>query len=162
MANQEFDPNSIAGRTLLSCLIDATEPRTREWRGAEIPAAGGTGNARSVARVHSALACGGTVDGVRLMSPETVERVLEQQSDGQDLVLELGVRFGMGFGLWLEDWIMSPNPRHFFWGGYGGSIALVDLDTRMSLAYVMNRMDSELTGDTRGKSIVKALYDSTR
>jgi CubicO group peptidase (beta-lactamase class C family) len=162
IAHQDFDPNSIAGRTLLSCLIDATEPRTREWRGAEIPAAGGTGNARSVARVHSALACGGTVDGVRLMSPETVERVLEQQSDGKDLVLELGVRFGMGFGLWLQDWITSPNPRHFFWGGYGGSVALVDLDTRTSVAYVMNRMDSELTGDPRGKNILKALYATTR
>jgi CubicO group peptidase (beta-lactamase class C family) len=162
MANQEFDPESIAGRTLLSCLLDATEPRTREWRGAEIPAAGGTGNARSVARVHSALACGGTVDGVRLMGPESVERVLEQQSDGKDLVIELGVRFGMGFGLWLDDWVMSPNPRHFFWGGYGGSIALVDLDERISIAYVMNRMDSELTGDPRGKKIVRAVYESRR
>ena len=160
LANQQFDPTSIAGRTLLSCFIDATEPRTREWRGAEIPAAGGTGNARSVARVHSALACGGTVDGVRLMGPETVERVFEQQSDGKDLVLEHGVRFGMGFGLWLEDWITSPNRRHFFWGGYGGSVAIVDLDTRISVAYVMNRMDSELTGDPRGKNIVKALYDA--
>ena len=49
---------SIATRSVLSCMLDATEPRTRAWRGAEIPAAGGTGNARSVARVHSALACG--------------------------------------------------------------------------------------------------------
>jgi CubicO group peptidase (beta-lactamase class C family) len=161
MENQQFDPNSIAGRTLLSCLLDATEPRTRAWRGAEIPAAGGTGYARSVARAHSALACGGTVDGVRLMGPEMVERVLEPQIDGKDLVLELGLRHGMGFGLWLEDWITSPNPRHFFWGGYGGSVAIVDLDARMSIAYVMNRMDSELTGDQRGKNIVKAVYAST-
>ena len=51
-----------------SCPLTGTEPRTREWRAAEIPAAGGTGNARSVGRVHSALACGGEVDGVRLMS----------------------------------------------------------------------------------------------
>jgi CubicO group peptidase (beta-lactamase class C family) len=94
------------------------------------------------------------------MGPETVERVLEQQSDGKDLVLELGVRFGMGFGLWLQDWMTSPNPRHFFWGGYGGSIALTDLDARVSVAYVMNRMDSELTGDARGKNIVKAVYES--
>ncbi len=161
LANQQFDPASIAGRTLLSCSIDATEPRTRAWRGAEIPAAGGTGNARSVARVHAALACGGTVDDVRLMSPEMVERILEPQIEGRDLVLERGVRFGMGFGLWMEDWIASPNPRHFFWGGYGGSVALVDLDARISVAYVMNRMDGELTEDQRGKNIVNAVYAAT-
>ena len=121
LANQEFDPTSIAGRTLLSCLIDATEPRTREWRGAEIPAAGGTGNARSVGASTRPSPAAGRWTACGSCGPETVERVLEQQSDGKDLVLELGVRFGMGFGLWLQDWVASPNPRHFFWGGYGGS-----------------------------------------
>ena len=55
----------------LALRMSAAEPldtRTRAWRGAEIPAAGGTGNARSVGRVHSALANGGEVDGVRLLS----------------------------------------------------------------------------------------------
>lgn len=93
-----LDPDSIAARTLLSCPVNGGEPRTREWRGAEIPAAGGTGNARSVARVHSALACGGEVDGVRLMAPEAVERALDEQSHRTDLVLGLPVRYGMGFG----------------------------------------------------------------
>lgn len=150
--------DSIAVRTLLSCPIDATEPRTRAWRGAEIPAAGGTGNARSVGRVHSALACGGEVDGVRLLSEAGVERILEEQSHGDDLVLGLKVRFGMGFGLINEAIPLSPSPRAFFWGGYGGSLALVDLDRRMTVTYVMNRMSSGLAGDLRGASIVFAAY----
>ena len=82
-----IQPDTLAARTLLSCPLDATEPRTRAWRGAEIPAAGGTGNARSVARVHSVLACGGEVDGVRLMSADGVERILEEQISGTDGVL---------------------------------------------------------------------------
>lgn len=153
-----LDPESVGARTLLSCPIDATEPRTRAWRGAEIPAAGGTGNARSVGRVHSALACGGEVDGVRLMSEAGVERILEEQSHRTDLVLGLPVRFGMGFGLVNESMPLSPNPRSFFWGGYGGSLAVTDMDRRLTVSYVMNRMSSGLAGDLRGASLVFAAY----
>ena len=84
--------NSIAARAGGSCSLTAEEPRTREWRAAEIGAAGGFGNARSVGRVHSALACGGTVDGVTLMSPETVESILEVQTDTTDLVMMTPLR----------------------------------------------------------------------
>jgi CubicO group peptidase (beta-lactamase class C family) len=39
------------------------------WRRAQIPAASGFGNARSVALVQSVMACGGAVRGVRLLFP---------------------------------------------------------------------------------------------
>lgn len=154
----ELDEESIAGRALLSCPIDAAEPATREWRGAEIPAAGGTGNARSVGRVHAALACGGELDGVRLLSEAGVERILDEQSHTDDLVLGMKIRFGMGFGLMSEAIPLSPNERAFFWGGYGGSLAVVDLDQRMTVSYVMNRMGDGLLGDLRGASLVFAAY----
>ena len=140
----ETDPDSIGARTMQSCVLDATDSHSAEWARAEIPAAGGTGNARSVARVHSALACGGAVDGVRILSPEGVERALEVQTDGKDLVLGMPIRFGMGFGLEVANLPISPNPRAFFWGGWGGSLAIIDLDARVSIAYVMNRMDRSL------------------
>ncbi len=159
-AMEELDPNSIAARTMASCPLDATVTRTRAWRAAEIPAAGGTGNARSIARVHSALACGGSVDGVRLMSPETVERVREVQTDGVDLVLGKHVTFGLGFATYIEDAVAPPNPRHFRWGGWGGSMVVVDLDARVSIAYVMNRMMSGALGDTRGGDLLSAVYES--
>ena len=143
-------PDSIGLRALQSCPLDGTEPRTREWRGAEIPAAGGTGNARSVARIHSALACGGEVDGVRLLSEAGVERILDEQFDGTDAVLGVPMRYGMGFGLMSDLIPLSPNKRAFFWGGWGGSIAVTDLDAQVSVAYTMNRMGSALTGDVRG------------
>ncbi len=141
---------------MLSCPLDATEPRTRAWRGAEIPAAGGTGNARSVARVHSALACGGEVDGVRLMSADGVERILEEQISGTDGVLGVPMRFGMGFGLMSDLIPLSPNKRSFFWGGWGGSLAVIDLDAEVSVAYVMNRMGDGLAGDVRGALVALA------
>ncbi len=154
----DIDMDSIALRSVLSCPVDTSETKTREWRAAEIPAAGGAGNARSVARVHSALACGGEVDGVRLLSDAGVERILEEQSHTDDLVLGMKIRYGMGYGLMNESIPLSPSPRSFFWGGYGGSIALVDLDRRMTVSYVMNKMSSGMAGDLRGASLVFAAY----
>ena len=154
------EPGSVAARMSAGAAIDATEPRTSPWRRAEIPAAGGIGNARSVARVHSALACGGSIDGVKLMSPAGVERVLEEQTRGQDLVLGLPIVFGMGFGINDALFPISPNPRAFFWGGWGGSLAIIDLDARVSIAYVMNRMEADLMGDQRGGTVVAAAFQS--
>ena len=151
---------SIVARTFAGPPLTGHEPKTREWRAAEIPAAGGIGNARSVARVHSALACGGTVDGVTLMSEAGVERALEEQSRGKDQVLNANFVFGMGFGLTDATFPISPNQRAFFWGGWGGSLAVIDLDARVSIAYVMNRMEPNLMGDPRGAGIVKAAFES--
>ncbi|MDE0136558.1 MAG: serine hydrolase [Acidimicrobiaceae bacterium] len=155
-----IDPDSTAVRTLSSCPLDASEPRTREWRAAEIPAAGGIGNARSVARVHSMLACGGEVDGVRIMSETGVRKGLEEQIDNTDEVLLLRLRHGLGFARQLDGWVTSPNPNHMYWGGWGGSIAVVDFDVRASVAYVMNRMHAAITGDPRGGRIVDAAFAS--
>ncbi len=152
------DLASIAGRSLASAPITGAECNTREWRASEIPAAGGTGNARSVARVHAALANGGTVDGVTLMSPAGVERILVEQSHNEDLVLGMKMRMGTGFGLMNDLIPLSPNPRAFFWGGWGGSIAVTDLDAGLSVAYVMNKMADGLAGDLRGAMLVFAAY----
>ncbi len=159
LGGPDVDLTSIAGRTLLSAPITGAECNTRAWRAAEIPAAGGTGNARSVARVHSALANGGTVDGVRLLSPAGVERILVEQAHDTDLVLGMKMRMGTGFGLMNELIPLSPNARSCFWGGWGGSIAVTDLDAGLSVAYVMNRMASGLAGDLRGAMLVFAAYE---
>lgn len=144
----------IGVRTFSSPVIRVSDALTEWWRGAEIPAANGHGNARAVALIQSVLACGGEAHGVRLLSAGTVEKVLEQQSDGLDLVLGVPLRFGMGYGLASET--MPMGPRSFSWGGYGGSLVFNDLDGRMTVAYVMNRMEANLLGDRRGASMVLA------
>ena len=160
LAGTGAEPGSVAHRTLSGAAIDATEPRSEAWRRAEIPAAGGIGNARSVARVHSALACGGTVDGVSLMSESGVETILQEQIRGVDLVFGVPMVFGMGFGLNDPAFPISPNERAFFWGGWGGSLAIIDLDAGLSIAYVMNKMAPNLMGDLRGGSIAAAVYQA--
>ena len=124
------------------------------WRRAEIPAANGQGNARSVATVQSVVACGGEARGTRLLSEAGVEALFREQSNGPDLVLGVPLRFGLGFGLSSET--MPMGPRTCAWGGYGGSLVVNDLDARLTVAYVMNRMEPGVIGDPRGASIVGA------
>ncbi len=152
----DADPDSVAVRAAMSCPLTGNEQNTRAWRAAEIPAAGGTGNARSVARVHALLANGGTLDGHRLLSPEGVDRIFVEQCHQTDLVLGVKMRLGTGFGLMNDLIPLSPNPRSCFWGGWGGSICVIDVDARLSVAYVMNKMAGGLVGDMRGAMIVLA------
>jgi len=156
----DIDPKSVAMRSLTNPIIDIKETKTREWRNAEIPAANGHGNARSVSRITAALACGGELDGIHLLSEKTIKRSIEEQSYSTDLVLNLPIRFGLGWGLQSKEVPIGSNPNVFWWGGFGGSVVAVDLDAKMSFSYVMNKMVSTLTGDPRSVKLVKALYDS--
>jgi len=138
--------------------IDVSETRTRAWRGAEIPAAGGTGNARSVAETHVILANGGVAKGKRFMSEAGCRKALELQVAGTDLVMGIPARFGLGFGL-AGGMIPFPNPNSMFWGGYGGSLILIDMDAKTTIAYVMNRMVAT-TSDMRGFGVAMAAWQS--
>jgi CubicO group peptidase (beta-lactamase class C family) len=137
-----------------SKIVDAT--RTRAWRAAEIPAANGHGNARSIARIGAALACGGELDGVRILSPSIIEKALEEQSYGKDAVLLSPIRFGLGFGLPCKE-VPFPHPRTLFWGGMGGSLMVMDLDAKMSLGFAMNKMSAEILMDLRKVRFFDAL-----
>jgi CubicO group peptidase (beta-lactamase class C family) len=141
-------------RTLGNPPVNGAVTAEEWWRRAEIPAANGHGNARSVAAIQSIIACGGEVRGTRLLSEQGVATIFEEQSNGRDLVLDVPIRFGVGFGLASET--MPMGPRSCAWGGYGGSLVFNDLDARVTVAYVMNRMESGLIGETRGASIVMA------
>lgn len=139
--------------------IDVGETAKRAWRGAEIPAAGGTGNARSVAEIHAILANGGVAKGKHFLSEAGCRRALECQVEGTDLVLGIPVRFGMGFGL-PGGMVPLPNSNSCYWGGYGGSVAIIDMDAQTSFSYVMNRMEGTTTGDARGFALIMATWQA--
>ena len=137
--------------------IDVLATRTRAWRGAEIPAAGGTGNARSVAEIHKLLANGGEANGKRILSEAGCRKALEVQVEGTDKILGIPVRFGLGFGL-AGGMVPLPNDECCYWGGYGGSVILIDMKARTSISYVMNRMVGTTTGDVRGFGLAMAFW----
>jgi CubicO group peptidase (beta-lactamase class C family) len=119
------------------------------WRRAQIPAASGFGNARSVALVQSVLACGGAVGGVRLLSPAGCDRAREEQFSGEDRRLGMPVRWGLGYGLFGGS---------LGWGGWGGSLVMIDPAEHLAVAYATNQM-REPADDTRGLELVAAAYD---
>lgn len=153
-----MDPDSVLIKTFTGPAPDATESWTPEWRQATIGAANGHGNARSVARIQAIVANGGTVDGVELLSPETIKMILEEQANGVDQVLGLPVRFGMGYALHSIAVPYLPEGNYAYWGGWGGSSIIVDIDRKITFAYVMNRMDEGLLGDTRGIDLATEVF----
>jgi CubicO group peptidase (beta-lactamase class C family) len=135
--------------------VDPLVTRTREWRAAEIPAGGGIGNARAVAEIHAIMANGGVSRGRRFLSESGCRRALEEQVAGVDLVLGAPMRFGLGFALGAG---LLPNDNTIFWGGYGGSLAIIDLDARTSIAYTPNRMTGGTAGDLRALGLAMAFW----
>jgi CubicO group peptidase (beta-lactamase class C family) len=152
------EPTDIS-RSISNPPINPLETRTREWRGAEIPAAGGTGNARSVAQIHILMANGGAAGGKQILSEAGVRKALECQIDGIDLVFGTHTRYGMGFGL-AGGLVPLPSPNCIYWGGYGGSIIIIDMDANTTLSFAMNKMASTTQGDMRAFSLAMASWQA--
>ncbi|MFJ5731707.1 serine hydrolase domain-containing protein [Streptomyces paradoxus] len=150
------DRDGVAMRTFTGPLGGAEESWRPEWRRAEIGAASGHGNARSLARIHSVIACGGTLDGVRLLSPRTIDLIFRQQTDEPDLALGTHLRFGIGFGLPSPAVPYLPPGRICFWTGWGGSVIVIDTERRAAISYVMNTMGTGLLGSDWTAQYVKA------
>jgi CubicO group peptidase (beta-lactamase class C family) len=150
-------------KTFTGPPANAADANTADWRNADIGAANGHGNARSVARIMSVISRGGEVDGVRLLRPETIELIFDQQANGTDLVLGIPLRWGIGYGLPRTDtipWI--PDEKICFWGGWGGSMIIMDLERRMTISYMMNKMGPGIIGSARSGTYAKAIYDALR
>ena len=157
----EMDPDSIPGRVFAGMEDDVSAMTTSvEWKQAEIPAANGHGNARSIVRAQTALANSGSAFGVQLLSPEGCSKALESQTNGNDLVLGIPVNFAMGYALASEIIPISPNSNTLWWGGAGGSTVVVDTDAHACFSYVMNQMDNNIVGDPRGAALGAAVYSS--
>jgi CubicO group peptidase (beta-lactamase class C family) len=137
--------------------INVLETRTRAWRGAEIPAGGGTGNARSIAQIHVILANGGMAQGKRFLSEAGCRKALELQIEGTDLILGQPARFGMGFGL-AGGAVPLPHPNSIYWGGYGGSVVIIDMDAHTTFAYAMNKMAGTTQGDMRAFGLIMEMW----
>jgi CubicO group peptidase (beta-lactamase class C family) len=160
------DPESASGRTFLNPPRTVDLVNTRAWRAAEIPAANGHTSARGVARVYAALARGGELDGIRLLTPATIDRAIVEQSSGVDAILTLPTRFATGFMLGLPGgpFECGPGRRTFGHPGRGGSIGFADPDARLAFGYVTNQY---VTGtarhpDRRVASLVDAVYAALR
>lgn len=133
---------------------------SREFRTMEMPSASGHGNARAVARIYGSLANDG-LDGVRLMSSESVDRMTTMQHDMIELLQERHYRQGLGILLNSPGAVyMGPHPDAFGHHGIGGSIGFADRRESIGFSYSMNKMHAVGTNGPRAARLIDAVYDA--
>lgn len=146
----DLDPDGFGVRAFTRPFLHLRESTTARWRHGEVPAANGFGNARSVARLQALVSHGGAFDGHRVLTPASVERIVTPVTSGRDLVLDVDLAWGPGWALPSPAVMPSvPTGRRCFWGGIGGSVVVNDVQTRTTVAYVMNRLVFEYAPGTR-------------
>jgi CubicO group peptidase (beta-lactamase class C family) len=143
--------DSIMYRTLGLLPVVVSMPQQRWWRAAEIPAVNGHGNARSVALVQQIITNQGEANGHRFYAEKIGESIFHTQANGVDLALGTETHFGMGYGLSSSS--VPIGPRTCYWGGLGGSLVVMDQETGLTIAYMMNLMRGSVTGDMRGATL---------
>lgn len=150
------DPDSYAHKALLNPDIFAVE-HTRAYLSAEVPAANGVSNARSLARLYAAVI--GEVDGIRLLSNDAVRAAAAEQARGTDRVVGYFRRYATGF--------MLPDPTRPMGGldtacfghyGMGGSVAFADPDHALAFAYTTVQDQAHVGADPRSRSLAEAAW----
>jgi CubicO group peptidase (beta-lactamase class C family) len=147
---------------ILNPFPDATFTTTPAWRNAEIGAANGHGNAQGCVRLFSNVTLAGS--GGQLLSKETVDIIFQEQTRGVDGFNGMYIRWGTGLALRgdgetaLDEWL--PPGRICLWGGWGGSLGIMDLDRKITISYVMNKMRLETPATPPAKEYIKEIYKS--
>jgi len=131
------------------------------WREAEISSANGHGNARAVARIYGAVARGGELDGVRLLSPAGIERMRTEQHNMTEVMQLRPYHQGLGVLLNTESAVwMGPNPKAFGHHGIGGSIGMADPEAKLGISFSVNRMHARGDNGPRARRLIEAVYAS--
>ncbi|MBY6189501.1 beta-lactamase family protein [Microbulbifer agarilyticus] len=125
------------------------------WRGALIPAANGHFSARDLAAVYGDLAS----DAPQLLSSGALADATQEQTRGQDAILQTDVAFGCGF-------LKSGAARDLAFGGAkgfghpgaGGSVGFADPEVEVGFGYVTSRMGQSLFMDQRAVGLKDCLY----
>ena len=156
------DPESVTAKAFMNPPLMGKPGlvNSREWRGAEIPAANGHGTARSLAKLYGALARGGELDGVRVMSPKEIAQCSVEQASGPDTCLFINTRFSLGFMMSQPGASLGPNPKSFGHPGAGGSLGYADPEANIGFGYTMNKMLTSLLIDPRATALIDAVYAS--
>ena len=132
---------------------------TARWREAEVPSTNGHGNSRGVARVYAALANGGTIDEVEILSRDALDAATTEQVNGPDIINRRPSRFGIGFQLTQPERPLGPHAGAFGHFGAGGSLGFCDPEGRIAFGYVTNDMGPRWQ-NPRNRALLDAVYAS--
>ncbi|MEU8224109.1 serine hydrolase domain-containing protein [Kribbella sp. NPDC048915] len=129
-----------------------------EYRGAGLPAVGGYATARGMARFYASLL--GEVDGVRVLSPETVELGRKEIRRGTEPTWGAPMVYGAGFELQAGERRMGDEPDAFGHGGAGGSRHGAWPGREAAFSYLMNEL--RVGPDPRSITLLDALSRGIR
>lgn len=126
----------------------------------QLPAANGIGTAESLARFYAAIVGGGTLDGVRLLHPETVaEATRVQARTDLDLTFGLPAAYGLGF---MVDGLTAPldQPGVFGHGGQQCAISYGDPALGLGVAYLTNGLHDPYVVQVRTEEMAWAIREA--
>ena len=137
----------------------AQTPNARAWRAAEIPAANGHADARSLATLYATLALGGEMNGRMLLSAEGIARASRERFRGIDSCSLGATVFAAGYRVDSIGFGRSVGAGNFGHTGWGGSVAFADPVRRLGFAFVTNRLLAWDDGvDPRRQRLLDAVY----
>jgi CubicO group peptidase (beta-lactamase class C family) len=160
-------PASLTRRSFASPsgLATASAMNAPEVRSASLPAMGGIGSARALAKFYAMLANGGAWQGREYLAPQILHWIAAPASQGFDPVLQREMALAAGFTRDPVDdagkkirAMLGPSTSAFGHAGAGGSLAFADPDRNLGFAYVMNQMELGVLPRERCQSLVRALY----
>lgn len=133
------DPATPLGRAFRSAPKTGYFQNCREIREREVASFGGHGNARAMARIYAMLAGNGEIDGVRLLSPQAVERAAQLVWEDDCIMTQRRIRMGYGFMHNETNTVpMGENMKAFGHTGTGGAFTWCDRERNMAFAYCTN------------------------
>ena len=153
------EPEPLLELVYGSSLSGGVPWNDQRFREAEIPAANAIGTVRSLARLYGCLARGGEIDGVRLLSEDTVRLGHTELSRGVCAITRRPYAFGVGFELQTELATLGPPPDAFGHTGSGGSSHGAWPGARVGFSFASNDLQPEAR-DTRARRLLAALADS--
>jgi CubicO group peptidase (beta-lactamase class C family) len=136
--------------------IDGRYANLAMWRAADMPAANGFGNARSLAEFY-ALVLGHERHGRRLARPEILAQATRVRIEGVDQVKKVAARWSAAFQ--VNDGLYGPNPDTFYHAGLGGTFTLGDQAADLTISYTPNRLGDLFENDPRRRGLINAVYD---
>ena len=111
-----------------------------------------------MARIYGALAQGGEIDGVRLLSKAAIERATARQWSGMDYLLQRPNSFGMGFMRNPPDGmpVFGSSDDAFGHTGSGGARAFAVPSQQLAVCFVSNYQSEQRSFGARTEAIVQS------
>jgi CubicO group peptidase (beta-lactamase class C family) len=157
-----MNPRSLTSRSLnqikakgIKGPADLNRPEV--W-GLEMPALGGVGQVRSIAKAYGEFATGGHKLGITEATLDALVRPAASPARGiRDMVLHVDTFFSLGFIKPFPNFSFGTSEKAYGTPGFGISFGFADPDAQVGFAYAPNRMGFHNWDDPREKALRDAL-----